>query len=152
MHRQAGRLVDHQHQPVAIEHAGEHLVRAEAIARGGFIHHGQTAITAAVMDDSTNATGKNWWQRLTGGVRRPSASISGGISALVTKRKLDDATIEELEEVLIRADLGIATAARVAAAIAEGRYNKSVSEDEVKNILTAEVEKILGPVAARLTI
>ncbi|MFZ0837417.1 MAG: signal recognition particle-docking protein FtsY [Xanthobacteraceae bacterium] len=104
------------------------------------------------MDDSTNATGKNWWQRLTGGLRRTSASISGAIADLVTKRKLDDATIEELEEVLIRADLGIDTAGRVAAAIAEGRYNKSVTEDEVKDILATEVEKILVPVAAPLTI
>jgi fused signal recognition particle receptor len=104
------------------------------------------------MDDSTNASGKNWWQRLTGGLRRTSASISGAITDLVTKRKLDDATIEELEEVLIRADLGIDTAARVAAAIAEGRYNKTVTEDEVKGILAAEVEKILAPVAAPLTI
>ena len=104
------------------------------------------------MDDSTNATGKNWWQRLTGGLRRTSASIGGAIADLVTKRKLDDATIEELEEVLIRADLGIDTAGRVAAAIAEGRYNKSVTEDEVKDILATEVEKILVPVAAPLTI
>jgi fused signal recognition particle receptor len=104
------------------------------------------------MDDSTNATGKNWWQRLTGGLRRTSASISGAIADLVTKRKLDDATIEELEEVLIRADLGIDTAGRVAAAIAEGRYNKTVTEDEVKDILATEVEKILAPVAAPLTI
>jgi fused signal recognition particle receptor len=104
------------------------------------------------MDDSTNATGKNWWQRLTGGLRQTSASISGAIADLVTKRKLDDATIEELEEVLIRADLGIDTAGRVAAAIAEGRYNKSVTEDEVKDILATEVEKILAPVAAPLTI
>ena len=104
------------------------------------------------MDDSTNPTGKNWWQRLTGGLRRTSTSISGAIADLVAKRKLDDATIEELEEVLIRADLGIDTAGRVAAEIAEGRYNKTVSEDEVKEILAAEVEKILAPVAAPLTI
>src|SRR5215813_12751544 len=104
------------------------------------------------MDDSTNAAAKNWWQRLTGGLRRTSASIGGAITDLVSKRKLDDATIEELEEVLIRADLGIDTAARVAAAIAEGRYNKTVSEDEVKDILATEVEKILMPVAAPLTI
>jgi fused signal recognition particle receptor len=104
------------------------------------------------MDDSTNTAGKNWWQRLTGGLRRTSASIGGAITDLVSKRKLDDATIEELEEVLIRADLGIDTAGRVAAAIAEGRYNKTVSEDEVKGILATEVEKILEPVAAPLVI
>ena len=104
------------------------------------------------MDDSTNTAAKNWWQRLTGGLRRTSASIGGAISDLVSKRKLDDTTIEELEEVLIRADLGVDTAARVAAAIAEGRYNKDVSADDVKAILAAEVEEILAPVAKPLAI
>ena len=104
------------------------------------------------MDDSTNTTGKSWWQRLTGGMRRTSSSIGGAITDLVTKRKLDAAAIEELEEVLIRADLGIDTAGRVAAAIAEGRYNKDASPDDVKAILAAEVEKILTPVARQLAI
>jgi len=104
------------------------------------------------MDDSTNTAPKSWWQRLTGGLRRTSASIGGAISDLVSKRKLDAAAIEELEEVLIRADLGVDTAGRVAAAIAEGRYDKDVSPDEVKAILATEVEKILTPVAKPLVI
>jgi fused signal recognition particle receptor len=104
------------------------------------------------MDDSTNTADKSWWQRLAGGLRRTSASIGGAITDLVTKRKLDAAAIEELEEVLIRADLGIDTAGRVAAAIAEGRYDKDVSPDDVKAILAAEVEKILTPVAKPLVI
>ena len=104
------------------------------------------------MDDSTNTTGKTWWQRLTGGMRRTSSSIGGAITDLVTKRKLDAAAIEDLEEVLIRADLGIDTAGRVAAAIAEGRYDKDASPDDVKAILAAEVEKILTPVAKPLAI
>ena len=104
------------------------------------------------MDDSTNTTGKTWWQRLTGGMRRTSSSIGGAITDLVTKRKLDAAAIEDLEEVLIRADLGIDTAGRVAAAIAEGRYDKDASPDDVKAILAAEVEKTLTPVAKPLAI
>jgi fused signal recognition particle receptor len=104
------------------------------------------------MDDSTNTTGKTWWQRLTGGMRRTSSSIGGAITDLVTKRKLDAAAIEDLEEVLIRADLGIDTAGRVAAAIADGRYDKDASPDDVKAILAAEVEKILTPVAKPLAI
>ncbi|MGA8414675.1 MAG: signal recognition particle-docking protein FtsY [Xanthobacteraceae bacterium] len=104
------------------------------------------------MDDSTNTTGKTWWQRLTGGMRRTSSSIGDAITDLVTKRKLDAAAIEDLEEVLIRADLGIDTAGRVAAAIAEGRYDKDASPDDVKAILAAEVEKILTPVAKPLAI
>jgi fused signal recognition particle receptor len=107
------------------------------------------------MNDSSNqqaTTKPSWWQRLSGGLKRTSASISGAISDLVSKRKLDAATIEELEELLIRADLGLATAAKVAAAVAEGRYDKTVSADEVKRILAAEVEKIMLPVARPLVL
>ncbi len=95
---------------------------------------------------------QSWWQRLKGGLSRTSASIGGAITDLVTKRKLDAGTLEELEEVLIRADLGVAVAARVAEAVGEGRYDKSVSADEVKAILADEVERILAPVAQPLTI
>jgi len=103
------------------------------------------------MNDSTQSSG-NWWQRLTGGLKRTSASIGGSISDLVTKRKLDEAAIEELEEVMIRADLGLATAARVAEAIRAGRYNKEATPEEIRAILAAEVEKVLAPVAQPLAV
>ena len=83
---------------------------------------------------------------------RTSSSIGTAITDLVSKRRLDAAAIEELEEVLIRADLGVAVAARVAAAVGEGRYDKSVTADEVKAIFAAEMEKILAPVAQPLVI
>ena len=94
----------------------------------------------------------SWWQRLSGGLQRTSSSIATAISDLVSKRKLDAATIEELEELLIRADLGVDTAARIAAAIAAGRYDKQVSDTEAKAILASEVEKVLIPVAKPLAI
>jgi fused signal recognition particle receptor len=103
------------------------------------------------MNDSQN-TKPSWWQRLSAGLKRTSTSIGGAISDLVSKRKLDAATVEELEEVLIRADLGVTTAAKIAAAVAEGRYDKTVTADEVKQILAAEVEKILAPVAQPLAL
>ena len=95
---------------------------------------------------------QSWWQRLSGGLKRTSSSIGGAIADLVTKRKLDAATVEELEELLIRADLGVDVAGRIAAAVAQGRYDKQVSADDVKAILAAEVEKVLGPVALPLVI
>src|SRR5256885_4070843 len=95
---------------------------------------------------------QSWWQRLSDGLKRTSVSIGTAISDLVSKRKLDAATIEELEELLIRADLGVDTAARIAQAIGEGRYDKQVSDTEVKAILAAEVEKVLAPVAKPLAI
>ena len=105
------------------------------------------------MNDTPKETSKqSWWQRLSGGLKRTSASIGGAISDLVSKRKLDAATIEELEELLIRADLGVDVAARIAAAIGESRYDKQVSDTEVKAILGSEVEKVLLPVAKPLAI
>ena len=95
---------------------------------------------------------QSWWQRLSGGLKRTSSSIGGAISDLVSKRKLDAGTIEELEELLIRADLGVDVAGRIAAAVGEGRYDKSISADDVKAILAAEVEKVLAPVARPLVI
>jgi fused signal recognition particle receptor len=103
------------------------------------------------MNDA-NEPKQSWWQRLSGGLKRTSSSISTAITDLVTKRKLDGATVEELEELLIRADLGVDVAARIAQAIAHGRYDKQVSETEVKAILAAEVEKVLAPVAKPIAI
>jgi len=96
-------------------------------------------------DDST--TKKNWWRRLSGGLKRTSASIGEAIAGLVSKRKLDATTIGELEDVLIRADLGVDAAAKISAAVGEGRYDKAVAPEEVKAILAAEVEKLLTPIA-----
>ena len=102
------------------------------------------------MSDSTQK--QSWWQRLSGGLKRTSSSIGTAISDLVTKRKLDAAMVEELEEALIRADLGVDVAAKIAAAIGVGRYDKTISADEVKSIVAAEVEKVMAPVAKPLAI
>jgi fused signal recognition particle receptor len=95
---------------------------------------------------------QSWWRRLSGGLKRTSSSIGGAISDLVSKRKLDAAMVEEIEEVLIRADLGVTLAGQIAAAVGEGRYDRMISADEVKAVLAAEVEKVLLPVAKPLVI
>jgi fused signal recognition particle receptor len=95
---------------------------------------------------------RSLWQRLTGGLKRTTSALGGAVADLVTKRKLDGDTIEELEEVLIRADLGVDVAAKIAAAVGQGRYDKTVTVDEVKGILAAEMGKILAPVAKPLAI
>jgi len=105
------------------------------------------------MNDSPErgASGpRGWWQRLRQGLAHSSASIGGAIADLVTKRRLDASVLEELEDVLIRADLGVAAAGRIVAAIRAGRYDQTVDADEVKAILAAEVEKALAPVAQPL--
>ena len=105
------------------------------------------------MNDTTPEPPKlSWWRRLSGGLKRTSSSIGTAITDLVTKRKLDAAMLDELEDVLIRADLGVAVAARIADAVGEGRYDKAISADEVKDVVATEVEKVLAPVAKPLEI
>jgi fused signal recognition particle receptor len=105
------------------------------------------------MNDTPENTRKaSWWQRLSGGLKRSSASLGGALADLVIKRRLDTAMIDELEETLIRSDLGVSAAARIAAAVGEGRYDKAISPDEVKAVLAAEMEKMLAPVAKPLEI
>src|SRR6478609_2114180 len=93
---------------------------------------------------------QSWWQRLSGGLKRTSASIGGAVADLVVKRKLDQEMLDEIEEVLIRADLGVDSAARIAAAVGEGRYDKPTTPHELKAVVAAEAEKVLPPAAQPL--
>ncbi len=95
---------------------------------------------------------RSWWRRLKEGLARSSNSISQGITDVFTKRKLDAAMLDDLEDILIQADLGVATATRIREAVGKGRYDKQIEPDEVKAILSAEVEKVLMPVARPLVI
>jgi fused signal recognition particle receptor len=93
---------------------------------------------------------QGWWQRLSGGLKRTSTSLGAAITDLVVKRRLDQAMLDEIEEALIRADLGVACATRIASAVGQGRYDKAISSDEVKAVLAREVEAVLAPVAEPL--
>src|SRR5271170_7639301 len=97
-------------------------------------------------------TKQSWWRRLSGGLKRTSGSLGTAVADLVTKRKLDRAMLDDIEDVLLRADLGTEVAARISAAVGVGRYDKSISADDVKAVVATEVEKVLAPVAEPLTI
>ncbi|MER9418632.1 signal recognition particle-docking protein FtsY [Mesorhizobium sp. M0306] len=93
---------------------------------------------------------RSWFQRMRDGLARSSRELSGNIAGVFTKRKLDDDTLQDLEDVLIRADLGMETALRVTDALSASRYGKDVSDTEVRAIMAAEVEKVLTHVAMPL--
>ncbi len=103
-------------------------------------------------DSAAEQVKQSWWRRLSAGLKRTSSSLGGAVADLVSKRKLDRAMVEDIEDVLLRADLGTEVAARIAAAVAQGRYDKAISADEVKAVVAAEVEKVLAPVARPLVI
>jgi fused signal recognition particle receptor len=106
----------------------------------------------ATLAPATEAPKLNWWQRLKSGLARSSSSIGQGITDLFTKRRLDDDTLQDFEDVLIRADLGLPVASRIVEAVGKGRYGKEIEGEEVKAILAAEVTKTLTPVAKPLVI
>ncbi len=93
-----------------------------------------------------------WFGRLKAGLTRSSAKLGEGITGIFTKRKLDDAALEELEELLISADLGVATAAKLTAHLAETRFDKEVAPEEVRRALAEDIARILEPVAAPLVV
>lgn len=95
---------------------------------------------------------KNLFQKMKEGLSQSSNKISTGITDIFTKRKLDYQTVEELEELLITADLGPATAAKLAAAIAKNRFGREVSEEEIKQALADEAEKMIAPAEKSLDV
>ena len=92
----------------------------------------------------------SWFQRLRAGLARTSSQLTGQIAALFTKRKLDDETLQDLEDLLIQADLGVETAMRVTDTLASERYGKDVTGEDVSRIMAAEITKVLKPVAKPL--
>jgi len=92
----------------------------------------------------------SWIERLRQGLSRTSAQLTSQITALFTKRKLDDETLQDLEDLLIQADLGVETALRITDALASERYGKDVSGEDVSRIMASEITKVLGPVARPL--
>jgi fused signal recognition particle receptor len=94
----------------------------------------------------------SWLQRLRQGLAKTSTQLAQNIAGVFTKRKLDAETLQELEDLLIQADLGVETSARITAALAKGRHDKEITTEEVRAVLAAEVDRVLAPVARPLLI
>jgi fused signal recognition particle receptor len=90
---------------------------------------------------------RGWFDQLRSGLARTSNALSDNIASALTKRKLDEDMLDRLEEVLIKADLGVAMAARIRAKIAGGRYDKGIDADAVRDVLATEIASVLAPVA-----
>lgn len=102
------------------------------------------------MSEAQTATESGWRGRLKVGLSRSSTRLTQGITEIFASRRLDDAALEELEELLITADLGPATAARLAGSLAKRRFDKEVTPQAVRESLAADIQAILEPVAQRL--
>ena len=95
---------------------------------------------------------RGWLGRLSAGLSRSSARLSGGISGIFAGRRLDEATLGELEELLIGADLGVEAASRLTGALARRRVERDLDADDVRALLAADIARILEPVAQPLAV
>jgi fused signal recognition particle receptor len=95
---------------------------------------------------------QNWLQRLASGLKRSSDQLTGSIAAVFTKRKLDQAMLDDLEDILIQADFGVDMATTVTDALRRDRFDRDITGDEVREVLAAEIIKVLEPVAQPLAI
>jgi len=88
-----------------------------------------------------------FFARLKVGLSRSTARLTGNLTGLFQRRRLDEAALEELEETLIMADLGLPASRRIVGAFRRTRFGKEVSDEEVKGALAEEIAAILAPVA-----
>lgn len=102
------------------------------------------------MSDEENKLG--WFGRLKQGLKKSSTALSQGITGIFTKKRLDAATLEELEDLLIMSDLGVAVSARVCDRLSRERFDKQISAEEVQFALAQEIGEIMHDVAKPLMI
>jgi fused signal recognition particle receptor len=146
-HEPAPDIAENGPPATAAAVGGEPTAAAESgirISRGDALPANELAAAPAA------APRLSWFQRLRQGLSRTSSQLTEQITGIFTKRKLDDDTLQDLEDVLIRADLGVETAMRITDTLASGRYGKNVDSTEVATIMADEIEKVLGPVARPL--
>ncbi len=93
-----------------------------------------------------------WSLKLNEGLAKSSSKIVAGIGDILTKKKLDDAALAELEDLLISADLGTATAGKLTQALAKNRFGRDITPEEVREFFAADIRRILEPVARPLVI
>ncbi len=103
------------------------------------------------IGDTGEASNAGWFQRLKAGLGRSSSNLQNNIASVFTGRKaVDAATLAELEEALIAADMGVETAMALAEGLSKARFGKDVTEEEVRRALAGQIAAVLEPVAKPL--
>lgn len=107
---------------------------------------------ASPVSEPASEQPRSWFQRLTGGLSKTSNRLTDGITSIFSKRKLDAETLQDLEDILIQADLGVETSMRIVDKVRSGRYDKGISPEAVRKILAEEIASTLEPVAKPLEV
>jgi fused signal recognition particle receptor len=95
---------------------------------------------------------RSWFDQIRRGLSRSTTALSDNLAGALTKRKLDAETLDRIEEVLIKADLGVAMAARIRERLAQGRHDRNVTQEAVREVVAAEIASVLAPLAQPLAL
>ena len=135
-------------EPDRSETDGKAQAAADEVAKD---QHGAGPVEEAA-EVAPESGKQGWFKRLTSGLAKTSSRLTEGITSVFTKSKLEASDLDDLEDILIQADLGVETAVRITERIAGGRYDKGITPEEVREILAGEVESVLAPVARELDV
>ena len=102
--------------------------------------------------EKPEAEKKGWLSRLRDGLSKSTKKVAESITGLFTKKKLDQQTLDDLEDALIQADLGVTVASRLVAKLGKERFGKEVTDEEVRAAFADDIAEILQPVAVPLSI
>lgn len=123
--------------------AARQKAEAEEAARKAEIER-QAAIARGEIDPMAETKSAGFMSKLTGGLAKSSGKLGGALTSF-GKRKIDDDTLEELEDLLITSDMGARVASRVTTALAKESFDKEVSEADIRSALAKEISDILKP-------
>jgi fused signal recognition particle receptor len=107
---------------------------------------------AAAAEETEPPVRSGWFTRLKAGLAKTSSQLTRGITQVFTKRKIDAATLDDLSDLLIQADLGLETSNAIIERLRRERVDRSVSPEEVRAVLASEIAKVLKPVAKPLSV
>jgi fused signal recognition particle receptor len=110
------------------------------------------APTPTAEPQPETAAPRGWLGRLRAGLSRSSARLTEGINTIFLRRRLDDASLGELEDLLVASDMGLGVAGEVVAALRRTRFNQEVSPEEVRAALADEIIRLVEPVMKPLRI
>ena len=159
-----GRMFGGKEQAVAsddaeLDVAGPEAQADQAAETESAVAHADVLLHQPVLETTIEPANENptparvsWLQRLKAGLAKTSTVLSRGITDVFTKRKLDAGTLEDLEDLLIQADLGLETTSRITARLKADRFDKAIAPDEVRDVLVSEIAKVLEPVAQPLLV
>lgn len=131
---------------IKVDQEGVSSQSTEPVDVGSETQSGDTTVTEAQPEK------KGWFSRLTSGLAKSSSKLTEGITSIFTKSKLDDEALQDLEDLLIQSDLGVATAMKITDELSSSRYDKEITGEEVREILSKEISSILTPVAQPLVV